>query len=383
VERKRVFRSILFASKSPSVIKLAPYFCLLPFAFCLFVACGKVGAPIPPARLTERTAELAAIQRGSNILLSWPVPGLAKDEKNSSYIARVDIYRLTERRNQQPVLDAEDYEAEAQIIGFLDRATIEAQLNSIGHLEFSDAVNMRQAPVDIRLRYAVRYINKRGQQAAFSNTVALEPVVLIALEPTNLHQTDPKQDEVILQWDEPKANIDGSTPAAVVGYNLYRVRSNRKFARESLNSEAITQTNFVDRTFQYKNEYTYVVRSLSQGVNGLIESVDSKPLTVTPVDTFAPSAPTPVSIASANGVISLFWPGSSEKDVVRYNIYRATSEDAEESAWVKVGSVEAKFVTFRDDKVAIDNKYFYRVTAVDKFDNESKPSKAVGETAHP
>jgi hypothetical protein len=362
----------------------------LPFAFCLlaalclfFTACGKVGAPIAPPRLTERTGELSAIQRGSKILLSWPVPALAKNERDASYIDRVAIYRLAERRNQLPVLDAEDYEAEADEIGFLDRATIEALMNTLGHLEFSDAVNLRQAPSGIRLRYAVRYINKRGQQAAFSNTVAIEPVSLIASEPTNLRVVDPKQDEVIIEWDEPKTNVDGSNPAAVVGYNLYRVRSNRKITREALNSEPITETRFVDRTFQYKNEYTYIARALSQGVNGLIESVDSKPLTITPIDTFAPEAPNPVSVASANGVISLFWPGSPEKDVVRYNIFRATSDGAGEQDWVRIASVEAKYVTYRDEKVVIDNKYFYRVTAVDRFDNESKPSQVVSETAHP
>jgi fibronectin type 3 domain-containing protein len=359
-------------------------FCLLPFAFCLlFSACGKVGAPIPPARLTERATELTAIQRGSKILLSWAAPNLAKNEKDISYIARVDIYRLVEKQNQEAVLDAEEFEAEAQIIHVLDRAQIEAQAQTLGHLEFSDTVNLNQAQANTRLRYAVRYVNKRGQQAAFSNSVALVPAALIALEPTNLEIADQKQDEVTIQWNEPAANVDGSSPAAVAGYNIYRVRPNRKIARETLNSEPITTTSFVDRTFQYKTEYTYIVRTLSQGVNGLIESTDSKSLTFLPVDTFAPIAPDPVSIASANGTISLFWPSSPEKDVVRYNIYRATTEDTAEKDWLKIGSVEAKFVTFRDERVVIDNKYFYRVTAIDRFDNESKPSSIVSETVHP
>jgi fibronectin type 3 domain-containing protein len=348
----------------------------------LFSACGKVGAPIPPVRLTERTTELSAIQRGARIVLSWPSPALAKNENDSSYVARVDIYRLTERQGQDPVLDADDYEAEAQVIYSLDRATIEAQVNALGHLEFSDAINLNQLPANTRLRYAVRYVNKRGQQAAFSNSVAFVPVAAIALEPVNLKIASQAQGEVTIQWDEPPSNVDGSSPASLVGYNLYRLRSNRKIAREALNSEPITSTSFVDRTIQYKTEYTYIVRSLSQGVNGLIESVDSEPLPFLPIDNFAPAAPDPVSIASANGTISLFWPSSSEKDVVRYNIYRTTDE-AGEKDWLKIGSVESKFVTFRDDRVTLDSKYLYRVTAVDRFDNESDPSRVVSETAHP
>jgi hypothetical protein len=372
---------------SPSAYCLLPSriaLCLLPIAFCLlFNACGKVGAPIPPARLTERTAELSVIQRGSKILLSWSAPSLAKNEKDISYIARVDIYRLLEKQNQQPVLDAEEFEAEAQIIHVLDRATIEAQVQSLGHLEFSDTINLNQVPTNTRLRYAVRYVNKRGQQAAFSNSVALLPVALIALEPTNLKIAGQAQDELTIQWEEPPANVDGSTPASIAGYNLYRVKPNRKIARETLNSEPITGTSFVDRTFQYRSEYTYIVRALSQGVNGLIESTDSKPLTFLPLDNFAPVAPNPVSVASANGTVSLFWPSSAEKDVVRYNIYRAASENAADKDWLKIGSVEAKFVTFRDERVVIDNRYFYRITAIDRFDNESLPTTIVSETAHP
>jgi len=40
-------------------------------------------------------------------------------------------------------------------------------------------------------------------------------------------------------------------------------------------------------------------------------------------------------------------------------------------------------VTYRDDRVTIDQVYYYKVSAVDRFNNESKPSRVVSETAHP
>ena len=73
-----------------------------------------------PTRLSERTGELTAVQRGATILLSWPPPALVQDESNRSYISRVDIYRLTEQREQEPVLDPDDFEETAEVIGFLD-----------------------------------------------------------------------------------------------------------------------------------------------------------------------------------------------------------------------------------------------------------------------
>src|SRR4029077_4468420 len=104
----------------------------------------------------------------------------------------------------------------------------------------------------------------------------------------------------------------------------------------ALNDEPVTQTSFNDTKFAYNAEYIYFVRSLSQGTTGLIESADSEPFAFTPIDTFAPAAPHPVSIASANGTISLFWPSSPERDVVGYNIYRAASETAPDAEWAKL-----------------------------------------------
>ncbi|MEW6126622.1 MAG: fibronectin type III domain-containing protein [Acidobacteriota bacterium] len=357
----------------------------MPFAFCLFFsACGKPGNPIPPARLTERATDLAAIQRGAKILLTWSLPPLNKKETDANHIARVDVYRLTERPDEAPVLDAVEYETDAEIIGVLDRATIEAQAQTVGNLQFTDSINPNQARANLRLRYAVRYVNKRGQQAAFSNTVALELVAVVAAPPGNLQATNKGQGEVLIEWAPSATNVDGSTPSAVAGYNLYRVKANRKLDRgKPLNDEPLTDSRFIDRTFQYKTEYAYVVRALSQGRNGLIESADSEVVNFTPIDSFAPSTPEPVSIASANGTISLFWPSSTESDVVGYFIYRAESEAADEMSWVKLNAQPVKETTFQDMRVTIDKKYFYRVSAVDTFQNQSPPSIIVSETAHP
>ena len=347
-------------------------------------SCGKVGAPVPPSRLAERTTDLSAIQRGSNILLQWPAPALGQDKQSRSYIARVNIYRLDERRDEEPVLDADDYELEAQVIGYLDRTAIEAQVKSLGHLEFTDAnVGNGNGLANARLRYAVRYLNTRDQSAAFSNTVAIEPAPTTSLPPSGLRVEAPAQDVVTLSWSAPDANVDGSHPASIIGYNVYRRNANKETGGRQLNSEPVTDTKFTDKDFQYKTEYTYFVRALSQSANGLIESADSETAALTPVDTFAPLSPDPVSIASANGTISLFWPTSPERDVVGYNVYRSDSADATDKDWIKLTARPITAVTYRDERVVIDKIYFYRVTAVDRFDNESEPSRIVKEAAHP
>lgn len=318
-------------------------------------------------------------------MLSWPSPSLVKDDQSRFYISRVDIFRLTERRDQEPVLDPDDFEATAELIGFLDRAMIEKQVNAFGLMQFTDPVRLTQSKqlANTRLRYAVRYVNKRDQAAAFSNTVAVEPAPGISTPPTNVTAIANAQDVVTVTWLAPVANVDGITTPAVVGYNVYRRSQKRDFGGELLNSEPISVTSFTDSRFQYDVDYVYFVRALSQGANGLIESADSDPFAFTPIDRFAPSAPNPVSIASSNGTISLFWPSSAERDVIGYNIYRAGSADAAESAWLKLNDQPITPVTFRDEHVAIDETYFYRVTAIDRFNNESERSRVVSETVHP
>jgi hypothetical protein len=301
------------------------------------------------------------------------------------YVARADIYRLIEQRDQPPVLDPEDYEDFSQLVGFLDRDTMEAQAKTLGRLEFADSLNLT-SPADlaqIRIRYAVRYVNSRSQTAPFSNSVAVEPVALIARPPSNLQVSTTLQDSVSLSWSAPEANVDGSSPAAVIGYNVYRRRAAVAARTTLLNANPVGQTNFVDDQFEYTVNYVYFVRALSQGTEGLIESADSATATITPLDTFKPAPPDPLSVASANGVISLFWPTNRETDVAGYNIYRAESAGAPDQDWLKMNAQLHTLTTYRDEKVIVDRRYHYRVTAVDRFGNESAASKVASETAHP
>lgn len=348
-------------------------------------SCGRVGAPIPPARITERTASLSAVQRGSSVVLSWPAPPMSQNESSKTYIARADVYRLREARDEEPVLDPEDYEDSSELVGFLDRAAIETQVKTLGHIEFSDRLNLASAAdlSNVRLRYAIRYVNRRDQAGPFSNTVAVEPVALVAKSPTAVTIAAAAQDIVQITWTAPASNVDDSEPAAVAGYNIYRLRAGSQRSGDPINASPVPDTAFLDRTFSYGVNYVYIVRALSQGATGLIESADSQHVEFTAVDTFPPAAPEPVSIASANGVISLFWPSSPEADVVGYNVYRADTADAADGSWIKLTPQPISPTTFRDERVEIDRLYFYRVTAVDKFDNESARSSTVSETAHP
>ncbi|HKV38499.1 MAG TPA: fibronectin type III domain-containing protein [Blastocatellia bacterium] len=329
---------------------------------------------------------MTAFQRGSTVILSWPPPTQHKKNSATFDVDRVDIYRLIEERSQEPVLDPDDYQSVASVIGFLDRDTIQDQIKTFGRLGFTDRVDLSRAAdaAKIRFRYAVRFVNARGQEAAFSNTVEIDPSAAVANPPHDLKVAGEAQGEIRLEWKEPQTNVDGGRPVNVVGYNVYRRNIRAGAEYELLNRDPITETTFTDAKFRYLAHYNYVVRALSRGRTGLIESTDSNLLeNFRPVDKFKPSVPNPVSIASANKVVSLFWPSNPEPDVVGYNVYRSESPEAGPNDWVKMTPEPITTVTFHDEKVVVGTRYYYRVTAVDKFKNESDPSAAVSETANP
>src|SRR5262249_56632036 len=121
----------------------------------------------------------------------------------------------------------------------------------------------------------------------------------------------------------------------------------------------------------------------SASLSDVIESDASRPFNHTPKDTFPPAPPKPITIASINSIVSVFWPLSAEPDVVGYNIYRTEDENAPPEKWVKLNSDLYKTASFRDDHVQVGKKYFYQITAVDASGNESARSETASETVAP
>jgi hypothetical protein len=343
-------------------------------ALICFVACGKVGDPLPPIpRAPLIVNELAATQQGTSILISFPVAKQTRTDK----LKRVDIYRLIESVNAPLGLTAEDYATRAALIASLPEAQLPTNVSVITYV---DPIDFKIANDHTRYRYAVRLVNLDDRPADLSNYVTLTPLSTVAEPPLGL-QTTVTQTQVDITWQPPAANLNGSQPANVLGYNLYR-RAGQQTVK--LNAEPLKEARYVEKQFQFGTTYNYVVRALSLPRAGaplseLIESNESLPLTVTPKDTFPPTAPTSISIASRGGIISLFWPPNPEPDVVGYNVYR--SED--EQTWTKITPRPITTITFADRQVQIGKRYFYQIVAIDNAGNESPRSETKSEVAEP
>jgi fibronectin type 3 domain-containing protein len=357
---------------------LIPALCLFTFALTL-TACGKRRPPLPPVeRVPQRTELLSGVQRGNLVILSWPAPRRNAPDVSVQSIRRVDVYRLAEGIRDPLPLTEEEFSARATLIGSVPFEQIAQAKDTIS---YTDELSLTEP---VRLRYAVRYVNASGQRASFSNFLLIEPAASVSLPPSVNPTPEVTQSAILLRWQAPASNVDNSTPANLLGYNVYRsARSQNEPAQTPLNARPLTATSFADQTFSFGEEYIYVVRAVSLGTGGEpVESLNSNAIMVTPVDKFPPSEPKGLNAAASISPlrISIFFAANQEPDVAGYNLFRSTDPDLPKDQWTKLNRNLLDRTTFQDEDVQSGKKYFYYVKAVDTSGNVSAPSDVASET---
>jgi hypothetical protein len=290
-------------------------------------------------------------------------------------IRRIDVYRLAEKPEAPLPLTEEDFATRSTLIGSV---TYEQIKNAGDPLTYVDTLELAGEPA--RLRYAIRYVNASNQRAAFSNFLLIEPAGRIAKPPTVISK-DIREGSIVINWQPPPTNIDGSTPVNLLGYNVYRVAESQKEAEQSLvNPTLVSGEQYIDRNITFGENYRYTVRSVSLGTGGTqVESLDSNPVSVSPRDVFRPSAPASITINGAPGRLSIFFPANPEPDVAGYNIYRSTDPALPKERWTKLTPVAITRTTFHDENVESGKRYYYYLTAIDQAGNVSSPSEVVSE----
>ena len=336
--------------------------------------CGKRGVPVPPKDRVTQVVEISGFQRGNQVLLSWKMPARNAAKTDVLNISRADIYRLAEPATAPLALSEEEFANRSTLIAALKINDSDFALKTLSYkdqLQFSGQA--------ARLRYAIRFVNSAGQKAGFSNSLLIELTSKVAANPTSL-TGEPSQDAIRLKWQAPTANVDGSVPVSLLGYNIYRSESEKSPAK-LLNKVPILATGFDDEFFDFDRDYFYFIRAVSIGTESEpIESSESNILKFRAVDKFAPSPPASITIASGPGLISIFFAVNPEKDVVGYRIYRSDDAAKPKVDWTLITPELLKTNTFQDKRVESGKKYYYYLTATDKFGNVSEVSDVVSET---
>jgi hypothetical protein len=376
-QRAKGRSSDALSARSSSLLLICAL-CLVPCALT-FAGCGKRRPPQPPVeRVPQRTELLSGVQRGNQVILNWPAPRRNASDESVQSIRRVDVYRLAEAVDDPLPLTEEEFSARANLIGSV---TPEQIAEAAETLAYTDELSLSEP---VRLRYAVRYVNAAGQRASFSNFLLIEPAASVSQPPNVGRAPEVGENAVIVRWEAPEANVDNTRPANLLGYNVYRsARSQNEPAQTPLNSRPVNALSFADQTFAFGEEYVYVVRAVSLGTGGEpVESLNSNPVEVKPVDTFRPAPPAGLTVAAVATPprVSVFFAANQERDIAGYNLYRSTDPDLPKDQWTKLNHNLLERTTYQDEAVRPGQRYFYYVTAVDKAGNASDPSEVKSDT---
>lgn len=343
-------------------------------ALLISAGCGKRKPPLPPVEKVAQRVEISGFQRGNKIQLSWTMAARNAPDGNVLNISRADIYRLTEPANSSSNLSEEEFASRSTLIATIPISDADFARKQ---MTFTDTLNF--AGQSARIRYAIRFANATGQKAGFSNFLVIEPTAKVADVPKDL-TFDVTQNSIGIKWNSPTQNIDGSTPANILGFNIYRI-DNEKNVQKVLNNSPLTTNEFADKSFEFERNYTYFVRTVSLGSNGEpLESADSVVIKVLPKDNFPPGAPGAVTVAASPNTISIFFASNVENDITGYKVYRSTDRNLPKADWSLLTPQLLTTNTFQDSTVESGKTYFYYLTAVDKFGNVSEISDVVSET---
>jgi hypothetical protein len=307
----------------------------IPFAetlfllFALLAACGKVGPPQPPfIRIPEPVKDLAVIQSGHDLVVTWTNPARYIDGSAATNLARVQI------RTRSEVLTTVNVSAAGQL----------------------QTYSMPVGPDTNRERtFTVVVETTQGKLSEMSNVAAVTPVEVPG-RVSGLMAT-PDQRRVSLQWNKPQDH-----PELVDAYLVIRTDTPTEV-------ETLTDARFDDTRYQEGAVFTYHVTPARRVAGALVMGVGPETVTITIQDKSAPMVPSGLDIKHSDTGAYLTWEPNTETDLAGYQLFRSESADG----------------GFRSvsDRPIMTNGFFdpsyrpglyYSVSAVDESGNESARS---------
>ena len=207
---------------------------------------------------------------------------------------------------------------------------------------------------DLVLAIKVYGINKR--EAGWSNTALL--AVVAPLAPPTAVDATAVAEGVRVSWKGSSGH-----------YKIFRrVEDNPNFVLMA----PVEANEWVDTATEYGKRYEYKVQALQKSGVGDVESELSDAAAVTPVDEFPPAVPKGLNAIVATQGFELVWERNTEPDLAGYRLYRAVGG----GNFQKIADI-ADTPSYSDHSVESGKVYHYKVSSIDRSQNESMPSEPV------
>ena len=357
------------------------------FVILLAVGCGAPGDPVPPAPLVPvAVSDLSARQAGDGVELVFSLPPKTVSGERLTAPPAIEIVRGSLKPNGAP--EPKSFRVVYTIPGALVTNNVAS-----GHVRLTDPISPSETKEHPGGTYAYLIRTRLSKKRASADSNVVTARVFPVPQPISAVQIQVTETALNLTWPAPTQTSAGEPLSGVSGYRVYRGEIDPHSAAPAGKDLSTVHwivplallgpsaaTSYSDTQFEFGKGYVYVVRSVISVDGNEIESDNSEPVTVTPLDTFPPAAPQDPVAAVLPGatpskfVVDLSWSINLETDFAGYRVYRSEQE-----------GVRGQLVTldllptpaFRDSSVVPGRRYWYTVTALDRAGNESAPSTSV------
>lgn len=337
-----------------------------------FLGCARIADPQPPLlRLPAPPTDLVAHQEGMEVVLEITLPERNSDGSPAGTTARAEVFRITETGPQPHPLPGRDFLDQAVRVLSLPRERF-AEVAAGEPLFLRDPIVAAPGGYP-PLRYAVAFVDDRGRAAGLSNQVRVEPVPVP--DPPPGLSAEVTESAILLRWEPPLGNMDGSRPARIDGYLVYRSEDPNRFPAVPLGAAPQEGTMFADREFEFDRTYHYVVRALARRGDPAALGAPSPAAAVAARDLFPPLPPENLSALDEGEDVVLFWTPSPSPDVAGYRVLRRAAGEG----FTPVTGGLVLVPTYRDPGAG-GGRYEYAVEAVDARSNASPAARAAGIT---
>jgi hypothetical protein len=168
-------------------------------------------------------------------------------------------------------------------------------------------------------------------------------------------------------------NWSANTETDLAGYNLYRSTDDVTFTK--INTSTLTGTSYVDTGLTNGTTYYYQLSALDTSNN---ESTKTASVSGVP-DGTAPASPSGLNGSVGDSKATLNWSANTETDLSGYNVYYSTDN----VAFSKLNTTIVTTTTYEVLNLSNGTTYYFAVTAVDNFNNESARSTSVSVVPQP
>jgi hypothetical protein len=347
---------------------------LLIFALFGALGCGKQGDPAPPLRAVPApTQDLAVVQQGPRLLLSFTYPQVTPAGTALEGISAVEIYQATRpsAEGKANPMDPREFNAAAKLFQRLSEADLTAategqRINVLLPLPEATAApaGSTAPPAPPAQYFAVRTFGKEGDKSELSNVAAVVPKTPPPA-PERVTVTA-RADGVFVEWSP--------VEAATAGYNIYRRGSQERAYGRPIHTAGPQERSWLDDTARFGQSYIYTVTALSQQQPAPVESGIASDHEVRYQDRFPPPVPAELVALAEAGRVRLVWQASEAEDIAGYIVYRRVGPTG---SFERVTAQPVESAEYVDTAVRSGQAYTYRVTAVDQAGNESAPGSEV------